>query len=95
METIGKKHSAIVMCKVINNKAPGYLINLKKKKSNSGYALRKSENRLLLLKYNTEFTKSSSFSFIGAKIWNTIPYHIRTAPTLSAFKKQINILAVI
>ena len=27
LETIVKKHSAIVMNKVINNKAPGYLIN--------------------------------------------------------------------
>ena len=97
LETIGKKYSAIVMCKVMNNKAPGFFHQSfwKKKKSNSGDAIRESESRLLLLKYNTEFTKSSSFSFIGAKISNTIPYQIRTAPTLSAFKKQINILAVI
>ena len=32
LETIGKKHSAIVMYKVINNKAPGYFINLFEKK---------------------------------------------------------------
>ena len=94
LETIRKKHLAIVMYKVINSKAPDYLINLFEK-SNSGYALRESESRLLLPKYNTEFAKSSSFSFIGAKIWNNIPFHIRTAPTLSAFKKQINSLAVI
>ena len=94
LETIRKKHLAVVMYKVVNNKVPSYLINLFEK-SNSGYALRESESRLLLPKYNTEFAKSSSFSFIGAKIWNTIPYHIRTAPTLSAFKKQINSLAVI
>ena len=29
----------------------------------------------------------ASVSFIGVKIWNTISYHIKTAPTLSAFKK--------
>ena len=75
LETIRKKHLAVVMYKVVNNKAPGYLINLFEK-SNSGYAPRESESRLLLPKYNTEFAKSSSFSFIGAKIWNTIPYHI-------------------
>ena len=40
METIGKKHSAIVMCKVINNKAPGYLINLKKKKKKATVVMR-------------------------------------------------------
>ena len=82
------------MHKVINNKAPVHLNNLFEK-SNSGYTLRESESRLLLPKYNTEFAKSSSFSFIVAKIWNTIPYHIRTAPTLSAFKKKLNSLAVI
>ena len=70
----------MVMYKVINNKAPGYLINLFQK-SNSGYALRESESRLLLPKYNTEFAKRSSFSFIGAKIWNTIPYDIRKYET--------------
>ena len=35
------------------------------------------------------FAKSSNFSFIGGKIGNTILFQIRTAPTLSAFKKQI------
>ena len=90
----GNYQEKIIMYKVVNNKAPGYLISLFEK-SNSGYALRKSESRLLLPKYKTEFTKSSSSSFIGAKMWNTIPYHIRTTPTLSAFKKQINSLAVI
>ena len=43
------------MYKVIKDKAPGYFINLFFKKSNSGYALRESESRLLLPKYNTEF----------------------------------------
>ena len=47
LETIRKK--VIVMYKVINNKAPGYLINLFEK-SNSVYALRESESRLLLPK---------------------------------------------
>ena len=42
-------HAAIVMYKVINNKALGYFINLvEKKKSNSGYVLRESESSLAL-----------------------------------------------
>ena len=52
------------MYKVINNKAPGYFINILNK-SNSGYKLRESESRLLLPKYNTELAKSSRFSYIG------------------------------
>ena len=43
LETIGKKHSAIVMYKVTSDKAPGYPINLFEK-SNSGYASRESES---------------------------------------------------
>ena len=47
LETIRKKHLAIIMYKVVNNKAPGYLIK-RFEKSNSGYALRESDSRLLL-----------------------------------------------
>ena len=36
----------------------------KSQKSNSGYALRESESRLLVPKHNTEFAKSNSFSFV-------------------------------
>ena len=64
LETTRKKHLAIVVYKVINNKAPGYLINLFEK-SNSGYVLRESESRLLLPKYNTEFAKAAFFFYWG------------------------------
>ena len=85
METSRKKHLAILIYKIMNNKAPGYLIDLFQKSSSRNYSLRESENRLLLPKYNTEFAKSSSFSFVGAKVWNSIPYNIRSATSLSAF----------
>ena len=71
-----ENHLAIVMYNlVLKNKAPGYLINLFEKSNYSAYVLQESECRLLLPKYNTEFAKSSSFSFVGTKIWNTLPYH--------------------
>ena len=88
----GKKHSAIVIYKVINNKAPGYFINILKK-SNSGYKLRESESRLFLPKYNTELAKSSIFSYIGEKLLNTIILEL--LPLSLLFKKQINSLAII
>ena len=44
--------------------------------SNSGYALQESESRLLLSKYNTEFAKSSSFSFIAVEQRYGTPSHI-------------------
>ena len=95
LETSRKKHLAILMYKIMNNKAPGYLIDLFQKSSSRNCSLRESENRLLLPKYNTEFAKSSSFSFVGAKVWNSIPYNIRSATSLSAFKRHINSLAVV
>ena len=95
LETSRKKHLAILMYKIMNNKAPGNLIDLFQKSSSRNYSLRESENRLLLPKYNTEFAKSSRFSFVGAKVWNSIPYNIRSATSLSAFKRHINTLAVV
>ena len=50
--------------------------------------------RLLFPKYNTEFTKGSSFAFAETKIWNSIPFNIRSPTTLSALKTKINNLAV-
>ena len=94
METSRGKHTAIRMYKIVNKKAPGYLIDLFEN-SNNEYELREKESRLILPSFNTEFSKRKTFSFTGAKIWNSIPYNIRSAPTLSAFKKKIKDLDVI
>ena len=58
------------------------------------YSLRENGSRLILPKYNTEFAKGSSFAFVGAKIWNSIPFNTRSATSLSAFKSMINNLDV-
>ena len=75
------------MYKIVNKKAPGYLIDLFEN-SNSEYELREQESRLILPSFNTEFSKKKFF-FHWGKIWNSIPYNIRSAPTLSAFKIEI------
>ena len=51
------------MYKIVNKRAPDYLIDLFEK-SNSVYSLRESGSRLTLPKYNTEFAKGSSFGGI-------------------------------
>ena len=81
LETTRRKHIAILMYKIVNNRAPGYLIDLFEK-SNSVYSLRESRSRLILPKYNTEFANGSSFAIVGAKIWNSIPFNIRSATSL-------------
>ena len=75
------------MYKIVSKEAPSYLNNLFKY-CNDKYEMREKGSRLILPKFNTEFSKNKSFSFIGAKISNSIPYSIRSAPTLSAFKKK-------
>ena len=92
--TFRGKHTAILMYKVVNKKAPGYLIDLFEN-SNNECELREKESRLILPRFNTEFSKRNSFSFTRAKIWNSIPYNIRSALTLSDFKKKIKDLTVI
>ena len=94
LETIRRKHTAILMYKTVNKSAPDYLSNLFTS-SNSDYDLRGKENRLLLPKFRTEFAKRNCFSFTGAKVWNSIPFSIRSASSLSFFKKKINNLDVI
>ena len=82
------------MYKTVNKKTPDYLSDLFTS-SNNGYDLRKKENRLILPKFRTEFAKRNCFSFTGAKVWNSIPFNLRSASSLSLFKKNINNLAVI
>ena len=85
---------AIVMYKIVNKRAPGYVIDLFEKKNSSVCILQESGSRLLLPKYNTEFAKGSSFALVGTKIWNSFLFNIRSATTLSSFKTMINNLAI-
>ena len=94
LESIRRKHTAILMYKTVNKKAPDYLSDLFTS-SNNDFDLRWKENRLLLPKFRNKFAKRNCFSFTGAKVWNSIPFSIRSAPSLSLFKKSINDLAVI
>ena len=82
------------MYKTVNKKAPDYLSGLFTK-SNNDYDMRGKENRPLFPKFRTEFAKRNCFSFTEAKVWNSIPFNVRSASSLSLFKKSINDLAVI
>ena len=82
------------MYKTVNKKAPDYLSDLFTS-SNNDYDLSWKENRLLLPKLRTEFAKRNYFSFTGAKVWNSIPFNIRSVSSLSLFKKNVNDVAVI
>jgi len=87
LETTRRKHVAILMYKIVNKRAPSYLIDLFEKR-NSVYSLRESGSRLILPKYNTAFAKGNSFDFVGGKMWNSIPFKIRSATSLSPLLNQ-------
>ena len=93
-ETLWRKHTAIPMYKTFYKKVPDYLSDLFTSSDNN-YDLRGNENRLRLPNFRTEFAKRNCFSFTGVKVWNSIPFKIRSASNLSLFKKNINDLAVI
>ena len=53
--------------------------------------LRSSHEKLLkILKYNFKTFDQRSFSFLVPTVWNSLPSHLRSAPSLASFKKQAN-----
>jgi hypothetical protein len=83
-----KKQKALLMFKVMHNRAPSYLADLFKSYQ-SNYQLRNIENKLSLPKPNTEYLKRS-FSYSAARLWNELPVHIRNTSSIQAYRKEIN-----
>ena len=78
----------VVVYKCIHNQAPSYIQNLFKIKLCS-YNLRGSGTILEMPRCNLEW-RHKSFSFIAARIWNSLPSFIREAEDLSTFKRLLN-----
>ena len=78
------------MCKVLDKSAPSSLVKLfKYKKEFTQYDLRGSSISLQLPQPKTEKLKKS-FSYDGAKIWNSLPANVRNSDTLTIFKNRLN-----
>ena len=76
---------AIIIYKSLNEQCPEYLRDKFKYSQNKG--LRSFDNKLLQLpKPKLEFFRKS-LTYSGPKIWNDIPFQIRTADSLNSFKK--------
>ena len=77
-------HTCILMFKVLNNDAPGYLNVFSHVQSR--YALRSTAaNNLNVPKPNLECFRRS-FSFSGASAWNQLPTNVKSAQSLLDFK---------
>ena len=77
------------MYKVLNNLAPSSLAELFEQKRNiTQYDLRGSSTSLQLPQPKTEKLKKS-FSYDGARVWNSLPADVRNSDTLTIFKNGI------
>ena len=71
--------------RVQDNKSPSLF---RKNSQSTSYRLRNTSTDLKLAKNNTENGKKS-FSFRGAKLWNSLSANCKQAATLSTFKQYI------
>ena len=90
METIGmlslKNHlsynKAVLMHKILNDKAPSYLVQLFAEAPSRYFSFRRN---LTIPKPRLDIYKTS-LSFSGAHTWNSLPLNIKSVHSLSSFK---------
>ena len=75
---------AIEVFKCVHNISPNYMCNMFKRQI-TPYELRDS-NKLQLPKFRTITYGFKTFSYIGAKLWNILPPHIKGATDVHEFK---------
>ena len=81
------KNLAIQLYKVRQGTAPGYITELFSVQD-SGYTMR-DNHRMVLPDFNTISYGKNSFSYMGAKVWNSIPVAIKNSVSLSTFKSAL------
>ncbi len=78
-------NKCILMYKCLNNLAPCYLTDLFQT-NNSIHQYRTGQsNNLHVVKSKVEYT-NRSYTFTGARLWNSLPQNVKDMPTLSSFK---------
>ena len=82
---------ALMSYKCINNIAPDYLTKCISVKRQPLKHLRTEEDYFLLETPSVPHCKRTErgFSFCGPKVWNNLPYDVRTCSNMSAFKKKL------
>ena len=89
LESYRAKSKALQMYKVLNDLAPNALVNLFMRKSDiTDHELRGSSTSLQMPLPRTENMKKS-FSYDGAKLWNSLPADLRDSDSLQIFKNGI------
>ena len=82
---------ALTAYKCINNTAPDYLRKCVSIKSQPAKQLRTDNDYFLLKTPSIPFYKRTErgFSFCGPRVWNRLPYNLRTCNNILKFKKQL------
>ena len=82
---------ALLVYKCINNNAPLYLKELILLREPTNFSLRIDNDFFLLNNPNPPHLKCTekSFCYSAPKIWNSLPYNIRSSESVTAFKKKI------
>ena len=89
LSTRRKKQLALAMFKSLHGLLPSYLQNLFVP-CDPVYNLRNMENKLSLPKPRTNYLKHG-FGYCGAALWNSLPPDLRSADSLSTFKRKLSI----
>ena len=96
-DTLGarrRQHTAIIMHKIMHNRAPEYLIEeMNLIPDCTTYNLRDSTYNLAVQKPRTEILKKS-FSYRGAKLWNSLSNKMKSEQSLESFRKRLCILGL-
>lgn len=80
----------ILVFKALHNMTPSYVTDLLVFVDIKQYSLRsQSKRELTIYKPNTESVKRS-FSYIGPKLWNSLPQFLRDSSSLYTFKKSLH-----
>ena len=77
----------LIAYKALNNLMPDYISDLCIRVANN--RLRSSAKNLLLVPRSSTKFGECSFSVSGPTAWNSLPNHVRSAPSLETFKAQL------
>ena len=76
--------------KALNDLAPDYLSFMFTDRSNSGYVLIDSANKLNIPLPRTNYLKKELISYRGATLWNGLACTLRQERSLNRFKQLLN-----
>ena len=83
-------NKAVLTYKALNDLTPSYISDLlKPSELTSNFHLRSSDNGFLTVPRSRTVLYDRSFSCSAPKLWNFLPYSIRSVPSLDVFKKSV------